>query len=254
LTAPKADKAAWRVIVGQGPPTVQALEQLMQDHPTPHGPLAAFLAAGQYAQGGDLDRARQLLAYAHGANGHPTGLSGSAFVRNYISASTLSIQVAAGVTAEVPLSDEAVSLVYAEVLQDLGELGEATAVVEAMVPTSVAAVSLADLYAAGERAEEVVDLTNNLRNEDDATALLLAFRGQALRRLGLLDASIEALKEALRVRSRPVEIRHFALSERAETYAAKNRLAQARKDLERILAEDASNQAVHARLAELKAV
>lgn len=68
---------------------------------------------------------------------------------------------------------------------------------------------------------------------------------------GFHDAAHEAFKEALRSRSRPAEIRHLALLERATNYAAQGKKAMARKDLERVLAEDSSYEDVRERLTEL---
>ena len=76
------------------------------------------------------------------------------------------------------------------------------------------------------RWDEVVELTEGIQNEDDASAVLLCYRGMAFREQGFHDAAREALKEALRARSRPAEIRHLALSERAANY-----LAQGKKGL-----------------------
>lgn len=76
-------------------------------------------------------------------------------------------------------------------------------------------------------------------------------RGSATQ--GFHDAAHEALKEALRSRSRAAPIRHFALSERAENYLAQGKKAMARKDLERILAEDSDYEGVRETLAELRA-
>jgi hypothetical protein len=75
-------------------------------------------------------------------------------------------------------------------------------------------------------------------NEDGASALLLVFRGAALREQGYKDAAHEAFKEALKSRSRSATIRHHALFERATNFEAQGTKAMARKDLERILAED----------------
>jgi tetratricopeptide (TPR) repeat protein len=118
-------------------------------------------------------------------------------------------------------------------------------------PTTYSAVSLAELYAQTGRWDDVIELTEGITNEDDASALLCVFRGQALREQGFHDGAHEALKEALRSRSRAGPIRHRALSERAENYLAQGKKAMARKDLERILAEDSSYEAVRERLAAL---
>jgi hypothetical protein len=59
------------------------------------------------------------------------------------------------------------------------------------------------------------------------------------------------LKEALKAPSRDMSIRHLALSERAENDLAQNKRAMARKDLERILADDSTVDGVAERLAAL---
>jgi Tfp pilus assembly protein PilF len=61
------------------------------------------------------------------------------------------------------------------------------------------------------------------------------------------------LKEALRSRSRAAPIRHQALAERAQNYLDQGKKAMARKDLERILAEDSSYEGVREQLADLTA-
>jgi tetratricopeptide (TPR) repeat protein len=92
-----------------------------------------------------------------------------------------------------------------------------------------------------------------MKNADDASALLCVFRGKAFREQGFHDAAHEALKEALRSRARAAAIRHHGLAERAQNYLAQGKKAMARKDLERILAEDSSYEGVREQLAELSA-
>jgi hypothetical protein len=136
-------------------------------------------------------------------------------------------------------------------LYSTNEISQAIEVVEQLEPSFVAAVSLAELYSLAGRNKEVIDLTDGVQNEDDASALLLTYRGRAFRLEGLHDAAHETLKEALRSRSRTPEVRHLALSERAANYAAQGKKAMARKDLERILAEDSTYPGVTEALAAL---
>jgi hypothetical protein len=98
----------------------------------------------------------------------------------------------------------------------------------------------------------VIELTVGMKNEDDASALLCVFRGQALPEQGFHEATHQAFKEALRSRSRAAPIRHLALAERAQNYLAQGKKGMARKDLERILAEDSGYEGVRERLAELE--
>jgi len=118
-------------------------------------------------------------------------------------------------------------------------------------PTVYAAVSLSELYAQERKYDEVIQLTEGIKNEDDASALLLVFRGVAFREQGFHDAAHEAFKEALRSRSRDATIRHHALFERSRNYLEQGKKAMARKDLERILAEDSDYEGVREQLASL---
>ena len=70
---------------------------------------------------------------------------------------------------------------------------------------------------------------------------------------GVPRCAHETFKEALRARSRTRTIRHHALFERAQNYKAQGKKAAARKDLERILAEDADYEGVREQLAEMGA-
>jgi tetratricopeptide (TPR) repeat protein len=155
------------------------------------------------------------------------------------------------VTAELTIKRDASGLALAELKQEAGDLDGAISVVEQLEPTTYAAVSLAELYAQTGRWDDVVELTEGVKNEDDAAALLCVFRGQAFREQGFHDAAHEALKEALRSRSRAAAIRHMALAERAQNYIAQGKKGMARKDLERILAEDSDYEGLREQLATL---
>jgi tetratricopeptide (TPR) repeat protein len=172
------------------------------------------------------------------------------FVTTYLR-TRMELTIAEGVDAELPISRDAVGLALAELKQDHDDLAGAIDVVERLEPTTYAAVSLAELYAASRRWDDVIELTEGVKNEDDASALLCVFRGEAFREQGFHDAAHEAFKEALRSRSRGAPIRHLALAERAQNYLAQGKKSQARKDLERILADDSTYEGVREQLAEL---
>jgi tetratricopeptide (TPR) repeat protein len=160
------------------------------------------------------------------------------FVHKYAPASHCSIDLAPGIAVTLPLSRTSIALVLAEFRQEDGDLVEAAALVEALEPSAVAAVSLAELYGLLERWQEVVNLTDNVTERDDLSIFLLIQRGAALREQHHYDAAREVFKTALARRSGPVELRHHALLERGMTYEAEGKRALARKDFERILAED----------------
>jgi hypothetical protein len=140
---------------------------------------------------------------------------GTSFVSTYLQ-TRLELPIAKGVTAELPVNRDAVGLALAELKQEYEDLAGAIDVVEQLEPNTYTAISLAELYAETGRWDDVIGLTEGMKNADDASALLCLFRGHALREQGFHDAAHEALKEALRSRSRAAPIRHLALAERAQ--------------------------------------
>jgi len=190
---------------------------------------------------------RRLLNEAFGTGQDPASHE---FVSTYLF-THLELSLAQGVTAELPVNRDAVGLALAELKQEHGDLEGAIDAVEQLEPTTYSAVSLAELYAQTGRWDDVIELTEGIKNEDDAAALLCVFRGQAFRQQGFHDAAHEALKEALRSRSRAAPIRHLALAERAQNYLGQGKKGMARKDLERILAEDSNYEGLREQLSEL---
>ena len=160
------------------------------------------------------------------------------FLKKYASTSHCTINLAPGIAVTLPLTRTSMGLALAEYRQEDGDLVEAAAVVEALEPSALAAVSLAELYGLLERWQEVVNLTDNVTERDDLSIFLLIQRGAALREQHHYDAAREVFKTALARRSGPVELRHHALLERGLTYEAEGKRSLARKDFERILAED----------------
>lgn len=244
LMAPKWEKELYKVVTEQ---RFDELPRIAGAYPEA-AELAATLNGLMAMQAGEDARALEACRWAWATGGdigeHP-------FVRKYIGRASVRIAVASGVEATVPLGRDALGLALAELEQAAGNLDEAIAVIKALDPSAIAAVSLCELYLQAGRYDDVVDLTNGMGNTDDPTALLVAFRGAALREQGHFVAAREAFKEALKSKTRDSAIRHKALIERAETYVAENKVAMAKKDLERVLAEDASVPGVRERLAEL---
>ncbi|RZL25455.1 MAG: DUF4236 domain-containing protein [Rhodococcus sp. (in: high G+C Gram-positive bacteria)] len=193
-------------------------------------------------------RARSLLGWVVAQH---VDLSADPFAQRYLAERRWPVQIVHGVTAALRISDDVLILAAAELHQSAGDLPAAIWTVEYATPTAHAALSLADLYSSADRHQEVVDLTNGVTNEDDATALLFALRGRAFAQLGYNEAARESFKEALRVRSRPSEVRHRALLERAQVDLSQNRKAAARKSIEKVLAEDPTYPGLQEALAAL---
>lgn len=240
LFAPKGEKALHRAIVANEPAAIAAAGEGFPDFRSVAYAVAGFLLIEK-----DRPRARELLKVIFDSGQDP---STHPFFQKYIGGSNAGVPIAHGVMALLPLNRDAVGLILAELLQDAGDVEAAIQVVEQLEPSTYAAVSLAELYTIAGRPKEAIELTEDVTNEDDASALLCVFRGQALHDLGYHDAALVAFKEALRSKSRPEEIRHLALSERARSYEALGRRAMARKDLERILAEDFDYEGLRERI------
>jgi tetratricopeptide (TPR) repeat protein len=156
----------------------------------------------------------------------------------YVEPILLAIPIAPGVVFPSNLSLDAISIIYAEVLQYQNKLSEAKAVLETVTPNQVTAIALAEVETQLGEYEQILELTDNLENEDDATALLLVFRGIALRERDLYTASIETFNKVTRTTSRNIDIRHKALLERAKAHLKNNSKAKAKSDLEKILSTD----------------
>lgn len=173
------------------------------------------------------------------------------FLQTYMSGSTGTVGIAPGVYVTMPLSRDLIGLTLAEFRQAQGDLPGAIGAIESLDPTFPAAVSLAELYNEAGRHAEVIELTNGVTNEDDFTSFLLAQRGVAFTEQGYFDAAREAFKQSLARRSQAQAIKHHTLAHRAETYRREGKRAMARKDLERILADDPAFPGLAAALAEV---
>jgi tetratricopeptide (TPR) repeat protein len=243
LLAPRAEKDLYAAVQHQD---VDTMERIAQEHPE-LALAAATLAGVLKLSRQDHGRARELLAWVFATGSDPAA---DPFLAKYVTA-RMSLEVAPGATAELRVDRAAVGLALGELLQEAGDLPGAIAVVEQLEPTTFAALSLAELYSQSGRHADVVSLTDGVTNEDDASALLCVFRGVAFREQGFYDAARAAFKEALKTKRRDAVVRHRALWERARTYVAEGKRAMARKDLERILAEDSDYAGLAEALAQL---
>jgi tetratricopeptide (TPR) repeat protein len=164
----------------------------------------------------------------------------------------IEVDVTPFVAARLPIGSVGAALLLAEVYQQTGRAQKAIELLESLgslSPEPVVALSLAELYTQTSAWRDVIRVTDGFRNVDDATCHLQCMRSNALRELGTNDAALEAAREALRSRSRRPEILRLARYQRALAYEAAGRTAIARKDLERIFAEDSTFLDVAERLA-----
>ncbi len=225
----------------------QDLPRIAQAHPQAR--LVAATVDGLIAsQAGEAARALEILRWVWGQGG---AIEAHPFVAKYLSDARVTIGIATGVSATLPLCRDAVGLALAELEQEAGQTRRAIEVVERFDPSLIAAVSLCELYLVLSWHDNVVQVTNGLTNVDDPTALLLTYRGMAFQGQGHETAARECFKEALKSKARDVGIRHLALVARAKGYIREGKPAMARKDLERVLAENSSHAEVRDLLASL---
>jgi tetratricopeptide (TPR) repeat protein len=242
FAAPKAEEDLYKALQNRDTST---MERIAQD---PKYALAAASITGvlKLAEG-DEARSFQLLEWVFADGRDPAQ---DPFIGKYVRIG-FRLEIAPGVRAQLGFDRNSIGLALAELHQRQGDIERAIDVVEQLEPTTVTAVSLAELYNQTGRYRDVVALTNGIVNEDDATALLCVFRGVALREQGYADGAREMFKEALKSKRRDAVIRHRALIERARTYEAEGKRSQARRDLERVLAEDATYAGLGEELAKL---
>lgn len=197
---------------------------------------------------GDVERARSLTEVLWREGYQP---SNDPFLRKYFPNARVQLNIVDGITVTVPFDREMLGLALAELRQMQEDIAGAVEIVEQLAPTTLAAVSLAELYGVQHRWTDIVELTDGVTNEDDFSTYLLIQRGVAFREQRYYDAAREAFKVAYAARSREATLRRMALIERGQTYLAEGKLAMARKDFEKVLAEDAQYPGLREHLASL---
>lgn len=195
---------------------------------------------------GHTQRAIALLGWLFGTGYDPAK---DGFIRKYLPSAAFGLSIADGIDVMLAPDRDFIGLMLAELHQEAGDLNAAVDLVEQLEPSTVTAVSLAELYTEQQRWADAVDLTSGLTNEDEASTYLLVQRGIALREQGYPDAARESFKEALRVRSRPAELRQRTLIDRGLTYLSEGKRALARKDFEKVLAENSTYPGLREHLA-----
>lgn len=197
---------------------------------------------------GDVERACGLAEVLWREGYEP---SSDPFLHKYFPDAAIQLNIVDGITVTMPCDRDMLGLALGELRQMQEDLTGAVEVVEQLTPTTLAAVSLAELYALQRRWTDVVALTDGVTNEDDFSTFLLIQRGIAFREQGFYDAAREAFKVAYSARSREVVLRRMALVERGQTYLAEGKKALARKDFEKVLSEDAQYPGLREHLASL---
>jgi len=229
--------------------------------------LAGTLAGLLYLGSDDLKAARFLgdavaarsLGDAFAARWGRWGVWDHGFMRKHFSSAEYQLglgfeRLGVGVLCSetLDLSIRTLKLALSLALEGAGDLARAVEVARELEPEfwnrDVIRLVLADQYAELGSFEAILELTDGITNKYNYGALLCVYRGMAARQLGQYGTSLEALKEALKSEQRLPTIRFSALSERSRTHQAAGNPVAARRDLKRILAENASVPGIRERL------
>jgi tetratricopeptide (TPR) repeat protein len=173
-------------------------------------------------------------------------------VSKYFKGITPAAQITRGISTQEIYNAQTLGFIYAEVLQSNEKYDEALAVLDQMTPDQLVAISIADIELITKKYDEAIETTEDIENEDDATAMLLVLRGIAFREKSLNDAAVECFKRALSHKDRSEGVLHRALFERAEAFLRLGKKAMAVKDLEKILVDEPQYPEVEEKLAAIK--
>ncbi len=173
-------------------------------------------------------------------------------VKKYLTGIYPSVQISRGISSSLPYTIQTLGFMCAEIYQGDKKYEDALTVLEDMDPDQIVAISIADIELSMSNFDSAIETTEDIENEDDATAMLLILRGIAFRGKSLNEASLECFKRALAKKDRDIAILSRAHFERAETYAAMGKKAMAIKDLEKILVDDPQYEGVSEKLASLR--
>jgi hypothetical protein len=193
------------------------------------------------AQAGDASAAVTILSWLDSIGYMPEV---DAFLVKYFPHAIFSLTVTEDVSVDLPLSRDFIALLLAESLEATGDLGGAAGVLERMPTNAVAALSLAALYVAQERWEDVMRVTDvtklsGIFDDDLLKMNIYLQKGIALRRKGSPSASRVWFDEVVkRPKTRPASLRHRGQIERGLSYLDEGKKAMARKAFEKVLAED----------------
>jgi tetratricopeptide (TPR) repeat protein len=215
-------------------------------------PDASWMAGMIRLRREELDAAK---AHFHYALGRLDDL-GALFAKYEIAAQA-SLPITPDIFAHVFPRERGTRLALVEIAQLQGRHDDAMTHIRRLMdidPTDpVVLLSFAELAldSSDDRAlmDRVVRATAHVENETPVDTAILLYRGRALAALGMPDAAIDVLTLANRRRKdRPEGFLHQIRYDRAVLYEEVGRKAQARREFERLYAEDPSFEDVRARL------
>lgn len=202
VLASAAEKAMHAAIASGDPDRIVAAAG---QHPTHR--LVGETVAGLLLLEPALPRGIELLTSAIGAD---QDVRTHRFVRTYLQDAGLTVAIAPGIVAHLPLMRMALGLLVAELHQLRNRRDEAVALLQSLEQTTWVRVSHAEIAFEAADYATVIDLTEGVVNDDDVTALLLAYRGRALAETGRYDEAMTAFARVLDYDGRAAEIKAMA--------------------------------------------
>lgn len=181
----------------------------------------------------DLDRGLELLSTAVAA----TDVGKDRFIHKYLPEAGLSVVIAAGVMVHLPLARNSLVLLIAELYQARGQTDTAISILENAEPTTHIRLSLTELLFETGQHERLVTATSGLFNDDDVTALMLAYRGRALTELGQDDEAIAVFVRALEYPNRADSVKAISLVGRGTIHQRRGDHILAQNDFTQALVE-----------------
>ena len=173
--------------------------------------------------------------------------------RKYFRQMKIELPISTGISYIDSFGLTAFGFLYAEVLQESNQGEVAFRVLEEMPTTQLNAVSAVDIELTSGKFQDVLDSTEELELEDEATGMLFIMRAAALSQLGFHDGALEAIKKVVAKRSLDEEVRNRALWERANILERQGKRSHALKELEKIVLADSKYPEVMTRITNLRA-
>ncbi len=246
IFAPRKKRALYRALKDG---SVEALTKVANDHPEIR--LIAEAHALPRRMMGTSNDLSMLLSLAEELWQKRKEFSEEPMFYEYVKGTEMTLTLAPGVQISLQHGVIPVGLIYVELLQLNNDYEKALEVAESLPPNQATALAVCESEVRLSKWEGVLETTEEIENIDDATALLLIYRAIALRELGHLDAAVESLRRARASKKRHEDVLNKALFERALTYEKIGKKAQAKKDLEKIIATDSDFPGVHEVLARI---
>ncbi len=229
MMASKGEKAIHSAVASGDPDTMLAAGGQHPKHA-----LAVKTIAGLLLLETSLDHGMDLLQEVVDAGGD---VQRDSFIRKYLPEAGLSVMIAAGLMVHLPLQRNSLTLLLAELYQARELPDQALELLNAAEQTTHMRLSRAEILFDIERFDDVIAVSEGITNDDDYTALLLAYRGRALGELGRDQEAVSVFARVLEYPNRAETVKAIALVGRGMINQARGEFILAENDFTQALIE-----------------